>query len=496
MPYVDELREFNKKNGYELKDRYLAEGVGNIIRNSGNKPARANESIRTRIKNYLFPETRAYEAYRQQMMLRSKAKPGDRKLKETVEKMSDSVHFVEGCIHLFEAIAREEAQKQRFAYKPMPYFAFKGSEFVDLVKEEVNSYSYKEGRGFEVFKAYGIRDERFVGEANALGESAKSGLNYSTATGEDRANIHKTYITKKLVEERLARHGFFWKLIFRSETKAMNNYLAAANAALRAVGFPEEAPAEAVQYGTQSYAMADPEQREKLEEQYAVWEARVDNAVETERTKRQNAREAAKAEADRKAEEKKAADLERAMAKAESERKKIEADNGKLIEAANARPLEQALFEIRFRPSLNAEEFQKQYEACKVLKDNLPEGVTKAMKVVFRENTKKMIEMRDFLAKADTFDDRTRRYEENKLMNGFHDRDETTRFSAGKLEKGKIVEEYKSMFNNDPVVDDNKVLQEQLKKDFAIDAGADKKEPATVNDQLVKQKEEILPGDH
>lgn len=494
MPHRKALDDFNKKNKYVIKDKLLINYVGSVVRNNvGNTNEVQNQFIRTRIQNYLPAEALKYERQRQQMLLLSKAKPNDRKLKATVDAMSSPARFVEGCVKLFEVIAKEEAHKQGSTYNPLPFFEFKGSEFVDLVKAEANSYKYAEGRRFEVFKAYGITDQRFINEARALGEIAGRGVTYETAKGSDKDDILKTYITKQLVDQRMKRHNFLWKLIFRSETKAMEAYLKAADAALKAVGFPEKVPTDDVKaFADQSYAMTDPTQKEQLLDMYNKWEKHVDKKVADEKEDRKNKKEAEEAEKLRKEEEAKIAKHESEIKKAQAKRNRLEtAESKKAIADANGKPIEEALFETKFRPSLDPEEFKKQYDACKVLKDNLPAGTTKKMKQVLYENTNKLSDMKKFQQKVGDLSEAERQHEENKLINSFYDREEKVEAIVNNPIKGDPSKEYK------PVIHSNKetiALHEQLGKEFN-ESSASKQEPAVSTDQLVKQKEEIVKSE-
>lgn len=496
MPYRKALDDFNKQNGYTLRDRYLADGVANVVRNSGDKPAKANQSIRNRIQNYLDVETRNYEKYRQEMMLRSKARPNDQKLKAKVEKMSDPHRFVEGCINLFGAIARTEAHRQRSGYDPLPYFGFKGSEFVDLAKQQVNGYTYREGRRFELFRAYGILDERFINEAKALEDMAKRGVNYDNATGVDEENILKTHITKQLVEQRLKKHGWLWKATHRAETKAMKAYLETANRCLNAVKFPPNTPDEAELFASQSYAMTDPAQKEEFLAQCDRWEKTVDDKVATAKAERQSQREAKKQEAERKQEEQRIAEREKQVRGERTKRAKYETAEGKAaVEAANDKPIEDRWFETKFRPSFDPGEFQKQYESCKAMKSQLPAGIPREMKIVFAENTQKMVNMKNFLKKVSSMSDQDRQYEEDKLVNSFYEADEFIEHKVSKTVKGEIVFDYKPLSYKELCDNDNKALHDQLGKDINADLNAPKQEKAASNDQPVKEKEEIVKSD-
>lgn len=496
MPYRKALEDFNKKNGYTIKDRYLADGVGNIVRNNGDKPAAANQSIRNRIQNYLGVETRNYEKYRQEMMLRSKAKPNDQKLKAKVEKMSDPHRFVEGCINLFDAIARTEAHRQRSGYNPLPYFGFKGSEFVDLAKEQVNGYTYREGRRFELFRAYGILDQRFINEAKALEDMAKRGVDYNNATGVDEENILKTYITKQLVEQRLKKHNWLWKVTHRGETKAMKAYLETANRCLNAVKFPPNTPDEAELFASQSYAMTDPAQKEDFLAQCDKWEKTVDDKVATAKAERQSQREAKRQEEERRQEEQRIAEFEKKARVERAKRAKLETTASKAaVEAANDKPIEDRWFETKFRPSFDPAEFQKQYESCKAMKSQLPAGIPREMKIVFSENTQKMVDMKNFLKKVSSMSDQDRQYEEDKLVNSFYEADEFIEHKVSKTVKGEIVFDYKPLTYKELCDNDNKVFQDQLGKDINKDLDAPKQEKAASNDQKVKEKEEIVKSD-
>jgi hypothetical protein len=139
------------------------------------------------------------------------------------------------------------------------------------MKTQVNGYSYKEGRKFELFKAYGILDQRFLNEAKELEEIVKNGRNCISASDEEKEKINKTYITKKLVEEELNSHIFLWKWFHGAEVKAMNEYIKTADDLLKKVELPgdheEHFPKNEIEATANSgYAMSDYDQKASLEQ--------------------------------------------------------------------------------------------------------------------------------------------------------------------------------------------------------------------------------------
>jgi hypothetical protein len=242
--------------------------------------------------------------------------------------------------------------------------------------------------------------------------------------------------------------------------------------------------------------MTDPAQKEDFLAQCDKWEKTVDDKVTTAKTERRNQKEAKRREDERQLEEQKNAEYEKEIAGAQAKRAKLEtAESKAAIDAANNKPLEDRWFETKFRPSFDPGEFQKQYESCKAMKNQLPAGMPREMKIVFSENTQKMVNMKNFLKKVSSMSDQDRQYEEDKLVNSFYEADEFIEHKVSKTVKGEIVFDYKPLSYKELCDNDNKALHDQLGKDINADLNAPKQEKAASNDQPVKEKEEIVKSD-
>jgi hypothetical protein len=117
------------------------------------------------------------------------------------------------------------------------------------------------------------------------------------------------------------------------------------------------------------------------------------------------------------------------------------------------------------------------------------------MKIVFAENTQKMVDMKNFLKKVSSMSDQDRQYEEDKLVNSFYEADKFIEHKVSKTVKGEIIFDYKPLSYKELCDNDNKALHDQLGKDINADLNAPKQEKAASNDQPVKEKEEIVKSD-
>jgi hypothetical protein len=129
------------------------------------------------------------------------------------------------------------------------------------------------------------------------------------------------------------------------------------------------------------------------------------------------------------------------------------------------------------------------------MKSQLPAGTPREMKIVFAENTQKMVDMKNFLKKVSSMSDQDRQYEEDKLVNSFYETDEYIERKVSKTVKGEIIFDYKPLSYKELCDNENKSLHDQLGKDINADLNAPKQEKAASNDQPVKEKEEIVKSD-
>ena len=432
--YVKALKELNKVNQIDYKDRVLTEPMYNIIRAQSN-PEKIDELIRSQFLNRYVTEAAKVEKKRQEMMLLSKLNPNKKKLVEEAKKINNPATFAFNLMDIMQHAANGMAfiERKQATYQSVPFFGFSADQMVELMQKQVNSYSYKEGRKFELFKAYGVLDKRFINEAKELEDLVKDNKNYGIASVDERAKMHKTLLTKKLMQEELDSHIFLWKWFHGKEVKAMEEYIKTADDLLKKLDVPGENEEhfsrdemDALENG--GYAMSDPDQKASLEKIFANAKNKANEKISkadlTQRNAAMQKIEDQKREKERlveedrirKQQEKKEKEritqenaLKNAAKKAayqdkvnlaDSNAKREAIDNkpglkGK-IEEAQAKPLPDRLFEIYFRPSSDPEEFKKEKEACKEWKEKISKLSDKAIKTVFSYNSQKLARLSSF----------------------------------------------------------------------------------------------------
>ena len=404
MPFREALEKFNKANGYKIDGEWLNRYFTSLVRNRPD-PNEGLQRARNYIKTRIADER--YERVRQEMRLKSLAKPGNKKLSEQVNKMTSFSGFVYGYVDAVNIMITNISSKSNHPYNQPKYLGFTGQEFADLVRSQLNTYSYLEGRYYEVFKANGIQNPRFIEEAGALQTLADNNVTYETANAEEKGKIHAVYATKMLTEQRLARHGWLWKWWYGKETQAMEAYVKKANEMLAGVKFPEETPKEYEDFAKQGYALSDPAQKALVEEKLND----VIQNVETQNLKEVNEKLAKQQEEENKK-------IERQQARADKINKKLEAVQPE-VDAVNQKPLHDRFFDIRFRPSFDKEEFERQYKELKEVEksvhgNNFPTGTKK----VFQANFKKFQDAKTFVRGIDSISPEKVAERKNQLLDG------------------------------------------------------------------------------
>jgi hypothetical protein len=367
-----------------------------------------------------------------------------------------------------------------------------GKDIVGLMRDQLNSYSYREGRRFELFRAVGIKNPTFIRTVSALSLDLEGkGVVYSTAGEVDKAKIHEVYVTKDLVETRLNEKSGWWKFWHPGQTKAMEAYKREAETFLSEVGFPNPAPTEAQNFADQGYAFADPERKAELEKQFARVIQEVDSKLSESREAREtkSAEKRAKLEEQRRQETEKQAKLdaaakEKALQEAEAQKQIAEKLALSKEEADRVRGMElkDQFFQIRFRPFLDPETFEKQNNALKELVDSdLIQGkhLPKDVKLVFNMNFQKMKNARTLLRNARNMPMTNDAIEKskNEILSSF--------VNAEELMQQKLPD-YKPQTLEQ--LETNRKLQQQLQADTSAKENAPQ-ELAPKHDEPVVQKE-------
>lgn len=231
----------------------------------------------------------------------------------------------------------------------MDYFGISGLDALKMLNEQLNAYNYMDMRRSQI-ETQGVTSSAYITD---LYSDFPQNVKYQNASADDKRKMQQVYVTKQIMQEKLDSHkgvsGWLWKLVHRSETKAMNNYIASASSALFNAGFDEAAAAEAID------AMSE---RGYFSGEYTAFT--LDTVNE------------------------KFAENEKIYAPLRD--RKTEA---KLFSEI---PLKDQFFEIKFRPSTKTETYNKQLKAFKEVKafvdggNNIPDDVKK----VYEASKKKM----------------------------------------------------------------------------------------------------------
>lgn len=477
--YAKLMKDFNKLVKVDYNDRVLAEPMANIIRANKN-PEVIDDAIRSMLLNRIEIEGRKVERKRQETLLLSKLNPQNKKLAQEAAAIANPATATFHLMAIMERAANAIAytQKKSAVYNSVPLFGFNADQMVDLVKSHVNGYNYREGRKFELFKAYGILNDRFVKEAKELEGIKASGKTYENASADEKEKMYRTHITKKLVQEELDSHIFLWKWFHGKEVKAMEAYIKTADELLTGVGFPAETakdfPSDELwNFEHTGYAMTDPEQKTGLEELFEKSKAKANEkladpkyaesiAMRKAAMDKLNAKEQEDKklldekirQANEKREEQKRKEEETALQAREQKRIAQEKSNlshsnalrqdieknaelKAKIEIAQAKPLPERLFDIYFRPSSDPAEFEKEKAACKEWKSKAQNIPNKAVKAAFAYNSMKVGELAGF--KTTVFNNETlRKTAENDLIIKAADRE---KIFAGKFKDYKAPTE-------------------------------------------------------
>lgn len=477
MPYHNALKELNKKRGYNLDNGALWTYISSVVMND-RAPAETDKQIETRIKDLFEQDSARYERYRQQLFMRYQAKPGNKRMEAEAGKLLDVNGFAEHYIEMANIMVQAaNAAKRQYCrehnrtfvpHQPIAYFGISGAEMTALKEKQLNGYSNRDARKFEIFEAHGVKSQKFLNELNDT-----KGIQYNTATSYEKNILLKTYMTKKLFEEHLKSKNFLWKAIFRGQTKAMKNYIRAAENALNDAKFytvsQETRDADLAAYEKMGWAYDG--DAKAFDETFKESEARIDKEVSV--GVNQRSEEAAKKEAAReqkRLEKENAKNAER-MKKSNELKAKMEPSQ-KEVDAVNALDPADRLFEVRFRPSFDLNEFTEQYELAKTVYKRLnglnlhqdekaffkSSFLPKGVKTVFNANFQKLMDIKTYVRSKGTMSDAQIEEMETKYTDKFIDAED-------KLQKSlDTLEGYKPLTHKEF---ENLAMQEELRCELA-----------------------------
>ena len=355
MPYTSLVEAFNQKNQFELDTDKLMQQVRYAMSREG---AERDLALKNLIKFNFAEDAAKYEPERQQKKLFQIQAGIDLSYDQMIafSKMADIPQFFDEYVN----IVSEMVKSVDPSYEIKPFFGLNKEEAVELHLGALDSFSRRDSRRYQLFELYGL--DEGMKDIEAVKKRCARIANYSFSKADEnlRGLLHETYISRAIVAEELSSKGFFWKLWHRSETKAMRNFIKAADAALKEAGFPES-------------------EKQVAEDSYKRGAAYDDERKQTE----------------------KRAVEKFASVKTEKQEKKVDADKNKdaeLAEEATQDVLEQ-FFQIGFRPSADTEKFKEQRlianQLSKVfVKDN--KDLSADAKQVFLKNMEKMKAMKTY----------------------------------------------------------------------------------------------------
>ena len=370
-----------------------------------------------------------------------------------------------------------------FYFKPwepgMPKFGLTSAEARAIYLDCVNSVKFAELRSEEMRES-GAEHWLFAQLVNEIDQDTRV-TDYNSATPKDQEKLRNVYVTRELMNthlDGLKKRNWIWRLIHRSEIKAVQNYVNSADNLLTKVNFPEDLKASTMTAATTGGIRAGfPEVEAGLQEIDQAF-AEVDKAVEA-----RNQEKLLKAEENRKIKEERQKEKEekqRAEEKAKKEktekhatRKAREEQAKKAIVGHEAeinaeaealarmkKELPDAFFDIRFRPSWDKEESKRQSDLAVQIgkefftgKRSLPAGV----EAVFKANYAKIRAVREFVKKD------LNTLEPKALQEKIKELD--TQFAVS--EEMVKIEHEQAGIKYEPVTFDQLKLQHDLAKDLS-----------------------------
>lgn len=357
-------------------------------------------------------------------------------------------------------------------------FGLSSKEAQKMLQAQVKGAKYFEIRR-EQMRRLGVKNPLFMEGVNAL-----EGVSYSNATPEALENMRNVYITRELMQARLKRHNFLWKLIFRSQTKAMENYIKAADSALNRAVFPETektAIMNDLETGIRSNAAEVNAISNEFKDIFKENDQKIEDLAKEKAEREQKRREEKEKKNKQKEEEQRIKDENK-----QKEQEQKDQQNKALIEGkeeeiqnevnavASTKSAPDSFFEIRFRPTLDPDLSKAEADLCAKIgaeyiqgKKDLPAG----LKAVFSANYKKVREAREYvkndLVKLSNDKD-SLKAKKDALEAGFAIREENL-----KLDLAKENIDYK------PITFDQLKLQSKLAKDLSVGSAGDKQTKAT-----------------
>ena len=328
----------------------------------------------------------------------------------SLEGIRNNSVYVEKYLQPFEhaKIALEQAEDNQEKYTgevPFevsdPYFGMTADTVKTLLKNQEKSATFTEMRRAQleaVGPAYPIYSSELL-------PAFKDDVKYANASEEQKRGMQEVYATKKLMQEQLENKtgglfGWFWRLWYYKDIKAINNYIKKATEALRKAEFDATAETEAdaaMEQGYFSKEYKDLDVEKALEEMRAKKNLKASAKKKIEEEKKENVEDLSNTnekETNVNLSDVKEAGKNEAVATSETEQKPEEKES---LDPKTEKPFKDQIFEIGFRPAKEIEGLNAQIEESKLIgrlikanKNVLPKDIV----TVYTTNIKKMKEIK------------------------------------------------------------------------------------------------------
>ena len=248
MPYMDVINTHARNNRFEYDHKSIYKQVRQAMKKQGEARDQALKAV---LESVYRKEAVRYEAMRQQFIanLYSMTNANEAaRLDEVKKNMAHPAQFLEQMAEIVGEMAKDVDRR----YHPEKMLGLKLQDAKNLVRFQLSSYTRLDETMYSL-RYFGWADaHRALANLvtdNMTGKPRKFAtadeVNFVEADVEHRSAMYEAYIRKEELKNQLNSKGFFWKLRHRSEVREMRNYIEAAETALTAVGFPQEAIGEA-----------------------------------------------------------------------------------------------------------------------------------------------------------------------------------------------------------------------------------------------------------
>ena len=240
MAYIDVVNKHESNNLFKYNHKEIFKQVRKAMKKNGEARDNALKSV---LISAYKSESPRYERIRQEFIadLQSMTNhnEAERLYKEVRLKMADPAPFLAQMCEIVGEMAKDVDKK----YQPKEMLGLSPKDCKNLVSHQLNSYTRLDETMHALNKFGWNEAHRTLGfiKNDSMGEPRK----FATTDEEHKVGMYEVYVRKEELKKQLDSKGFFWKLRYHSEVKAMKNYIRAAEDTLTSVEFPEKAIKEA-----------------------------------------------------------------------------------------------------------------------------------------------------------------------------------------------------------------------------------------------------------